>query len=181
MAESLQQILRRAINPALRLLPHEMTSDTARGLLLCIGKQESDFATREQYGGGPAHGYWQFELGSESSRGGVWGVYLHSASAGPLQYLCMRRRVPFDPEAIYESLLTDDILAAGVARLLIYTDPYALPTEEDEAWTMYADRTWRPGKPRPEDWPTNWDAACAAMAEASTAKRPSLRDICRCS
>jgi hypothetical protein len=165
MIETLPQILRRAINPALRLLPHEMTSDTARGLLLCIGLQESGFETREQYGGGPARGFWQFEQGTEASHGGVWGVYAHPASSGPLQHVCRRRRVEFDPVAIYNTLALDDILAAAVARLLIYTDPYSLPFEQDDGWVMYAERTWRPGKPRPDDWPDNWGQAVDAMSE----------------
>ena len=70
----LTTILRRAINPALRLLPHEMVSDEARQLMLTIGLQESGFETREQYGGGPARSYWQFELGTEASHGGIWGI-----------------------------------------------------------------------------------------------------------
>lgn len=179
----LQRILRRAINPALRLLPHEMSSDEARINLLAIGGQESGFETREQYGGGPAHGYWQFELGSEASHGGVWGVYLFPTCQAPLQYVCQRRDVAFDPEAIYESLLHDDVLAAAVARLLMWTDPYPVPTQQDDAWHMYCDRTWRPGKPRPDDWPGNWSKAEQAWLmhmPAPTPTLPSMRSVCQC-
>lgn len=167
MLETLDQVLRRAINPALRILPHEMTSDTARQLLLTIGLQESGFETRVQYGGGPARGFWQFEQGTEASHGGVWGVYLHPSSSGPLQYVCHRRGVSFDPVSIYNSLELDDVLAAAVARLLIYTDPYACPDEVSDAWDMYALRTWRPGKPRPEDWPDNFNQGTNAIHEAN--------------
>jgi hypothetical protein len=151
---NLKRILRRAINPSLRLLPGEMTSDEARNLLLTIGLQESGFVTREQYGGGPARGYWQFEQGTEESRGGVYGIYLHDASKGPLQHLCKRRYCAFDPVAIYNTLAKDDVLAAGCARLLMYTDPYAVPglDEPQAGWEMYAERCWRPGKPHPETW-----------------------------
>jgi hypothetical protein len=156
---NLHAIQRKAIIPALRILPGEMDSDAARVLLLTIGLQESGFTTREQYGGGPARGYWQFEQGTESSHGGVWGVYLHPASSGPLQHVCKRRHVAFDAVAIYNELATDDVLAAAVARLLMYTDPYPLPGTDDPkgAWDMYANRTWKPGKPRPDDWQGNFD------------------------
>jgi hypothetical protein len=180
----LQRILRRAINPALRLLPHEMTSDEARQLLIAIGLQESGFETREQYGGGPARGYWQFEQGTEASHGGVWGVYLHPASGPSLEYVCARRSVAFDPVEIYETLALDDVLAAAVARLLMFTDPYALPVDVEPAWHMYADRTWRPGKPRPDDWPGNYDASIAALNEWDGAALPTLdeqrRERLRC-
>jgi hypothetical protein len=158
---NLQRILRRAIRPALRLLPAEMTSDAARVLLLAIGLQESGFVTRDQYGGGPARGYWQFEQGTQASHGGVWGIYEASASAAPLQHVCRRRHVAFDPVAIYNRLDQDDVLAAACARLLMYTDPYPLPDTDDPqgGWDMYALRTWRPGKPRPDDWPGNFSQA----------------------
>jgi len=156
---NLTAIQRKAIMPALRILPGEMNSPAARVLLLAIGLQESGFVTREQYGGGPARGYWQFEQGTEASHGGVWGVYLHPASSGPLQHVCKRRRVPFDPVAIYNELELDDVLAAAVARLLMYTDPYPLPDTDDQkgGWDLYAVRTWRPGQPRPDDWPANFE------------------------
>ena len=158
---NLNHILRLAINPALRLLPAEMTSNEARNLLLTIGLQESGFITRTQADGGPARGFWQFEQGTEESRGGVYGIYLHEDSHGPLQYLCRRRRVAFDPESIYNTLAHDDILAAGCARLLMYTDPYAVPDLDDVegGWEMYAERCWRPGKPHPETWQEYFEQA----------------------
>ena len=58
-----------------------------------------------------------------------------------------------DPDAIYAALEYDDVLAAGVARLLLWTDPKALPPvgDVDAAWALYL-RTWRPGKPKPDSW-----------------------------
>jgi hypothetical protein len=170
--EVLHMVLRRAINPALRLLPAEMTSDDARTNLLAIGLQESGFETRVQYGDGPARGFWQFEEGTEASRGGVYGIYLHDASKGPLEYVCQRRQVIFDPHEIWETLEFDDILAASCARLLMWTDPYAVPVEEDPAWSMYCDRCWRPGKPHPDTWSDYWMQAGIAM---DTYPIPSVR------
>ena len=79
--------------------------------------------------------------------------------------MCSRRDVAFDPDEIYDAMLSDDILGAACARLLMWTDPYAIPTEPEPAWHMYADRTWRPGKPRPDDWPGNYVQASQVMAD----------------
>ncbi|MEK6418416.1 MAG: hypothetical protein V4801_02350 [Burkholderia gladioli] len=142
------------ISAALAILPNAMDSAPARVMLLSIGQQESGFAARVQMGGGPARGFWQCEPGTQASRGGVWGVYLHPSSRYWLSTLCGVRGVPFTPSAIYGSLSTDDVLAAGVARLLLFTDPKVLPAITDTAggWALYQ-RVWRPGKPRPETWP----------------------------
>ncbi|MGE8617616.1 MAG: hypothetical protein ACN6O0_07325, partial [Achromobacter spanius] len=115
-----------AITPALALLPARMDTAEARVMLLAIALQESRFVHRRQIGG-PARGFWQFEKGSRASRGGVWGVFLHAASRDHLPALCKARSVACDPDAIYAALEYDDVLAAGVARLLLWTDPKALP------------------------------------------------------
>lgn len=149
---NLSQIVETAVDPALALLPAAMDSPAARCMLLAIGLQESRFVHRRQIGG-PARGFWQFEKGTRASRGGVWGVYLHPASKDRLAALCKARSVACDPDAIYAALEYDDILAAGVARLLLWTDPKALPRigDADAAWSLYL-RTWRPGKPHPQTW-----------------------------
>ncbi|MFY3311557.1 hypothetical protein [Achromobacter ruhlandii] len=149
----LETITETAITPALALLPAAMDTPASRVMLLAIGLQESRFEHRRQIGG-PARGFWQFEKGSRASRGGVWGVCLHPASKGHLAVLCKARSVACDPDAIYAALEYDDVLAAGVARLLLWTDPKALPPVGDTqaAWALYL-RTWRPGKPHPQTWP----------------------------
>lgn len=156
-------IVERAINPALALLPARMDTSAARVMLLAIGLQESRFEHRRQIGG-PARGFWQFEKGSRASRGGVWGVWLHPASKGQLAVLCKARSVACDPDAIYAALEYDDVLAAGVARLLLWTDPKALPAigDGEAAWSLYL-RTWRPGRPHPKTWPPLYAQAMAAL------------------
>lgn len=156
----LDTIAQEAINPALRLLPAQMDTPEARVMLLAIGLQESRFLFRFQkvvghpYVKGPARSYWQFEIGNPTSRGGVTGVYLHDASRYWLAHLCEKRGVTFKPDAIWNGIETDDVLAAGVARLLLFTDPKKLPAVDDVegAWGLYAYRTWRPGRPRRETW-----------------------------
>lgn len=152
----LRDAIRFAIEPALSILPPGMDSPQARVMLLAIGMQESHFEYRRQMGNGPARSYWQFEEGTRSSRGGVYGVYLHDASRYWLDRLCAARGVQFLPSSIYRAIETDDVLAAGVARLLLFTDPLRLPATDDAdgAWGLYL-RTWRPGKPRPKEWAAN--------------------------
>lgn len=151
---SLQSVVSQVLEPAMKLLPARTDSLAARVLLLAIGQQESRFEFRRQLGNGPARGLWQFECGTRASRGGVWGVYLHEQSRGYLEALCQARRVAFEPAAIWSALERDDILAAGVARLLLWTDPKPLPATDDAAaaWDLYALRTWRPGKPHRLTW-----------------------------
>ncbi|WP_429941973.1 hypothetical protein [Achromobacter xylosoxidans] len=152
-----------AITPALALLPARMATAEARVMLLAIGLQESRFVHRRQIVG-PARGFWQFEKGTRASRGGVWGVYLHAASKNHLAALCKARSVACNPDAIYAALEYDDVLAAGVARLLLWTDPKALPAigDADEGWALYL-RTWRPGRPHPKTWPALYAQAMAAV------------------
>jgi hypothetical protein len=166
---SLQTIVEQAIAPALALLPPHMDSAQARVMLLACGLQESRFLYRRQLGDGPARGFWQFENGNKASRGGVWGVYLHRASSEHLRMLCRARDVSFDPRPIWAQLEHDDVLAAGVARLLLWTHAKALPAIGDASagWAYYLG-LWRPGKPHPE----TWDALYHRAAETIVGGEP---------
>lgn len=139
-----------AVNESYKLLPLKMDSPYARINQAAIGQQESGYLVRRQYGNGPARGYWQFEEG-----GGVKGVMEHKSSAEIARSVCHARGVPFVRRAVWESLETDDVLAAAFCRLLMWTDSGKLPTNEADGWAMYA-RTWRPGKPHPDKWPASW-------------------------
>lgn len=155
----LSEIITDAIDPAYALLPARMASTEATVQLLATGLQESRFEYRRQMGNGPARSFWQFERG-----GGVKGVMSHPASAAHMQALCEARGVPFTMMDIWQSMEFDDVLAAGAARLLYWTDPKALPSARDgaewanAAWALYL-RTWRPGKPHRETWDANHAAA----------------------
>lgn len=144
------------ISPALKILGPKFTSPDAIRMLLAIGLQESLFKYREQTGG-PARGFWQFESG-----GGVKGVLTHPSSRDLAIALCKARGIEPTQDAVYRALPHDDILAAGFARLLLWTDPKPLPMTSEDGWNYYQ-RVWRPGKPHPEKWTANWIAACRAM------------------
>lgn len=139
-----------AVNKAFMLLPPKMDTPLSRVILAAIGYQESSYQTRIQYGNGPAHSYFQFE------KGGIKGIMRHNASAPLLVAVCRARNVAFDSQAIWDAMTTDDVLGAACARLLMYTDAAPLPDNAADAWTMYADRLWRPGKPNPDKWPSSW-------------------------
>ncbi|QKQ48473.1 hypothetical protein [Achromobacter denitrificans] len=141
-------IVRTAIDPALTLLPAAMDTPAARLMLLAIGLQESRFEHRRQLVGspprpvGPAKSFWQAEQGG----GMVHGVRLHAATRAAAAQLYQARGVPGRDAAIWDAIEHDDVLAAGLARLLLWSDPGRLPAVGDVqgAWNLYL-RTWRPG------------------------------------
>lgn len=145
---TLEQIIKAGITPAMALLPVGMDSQRARVMLLTIGLQESRFEHRRQLVGnpprpvGPAKSFWQGEQGG----GMVRGVRQHAESRMPAAFLYAARGVTASDAAIWNAIEQDDVLAAGLARLLLWTDPKPLPAVGDEegAWQFYL-RTWRPG------------------------------------
>lgn len=145
---------------AFALLSPGANSTEAQIELLSIGLQESKFLYRKQLGNGPARGFWQFEEGNATSRGGVWGVVNHPKTAAKLKQVCRARGVAFDVKTIWRTLETDDVLSCCVARLLSTIDSRPLPkaTERSKAWDTYI-FGWRPGKPKPESWSDNHGAA----------------------
>lgn len=132
------------VSEALLLLPAKMTSPQAELMLLGIGLQESELKYRRQHGNGPARSLWQAEQGG----GMVAGLLgFHNQDVQDLaRGLCAVRGVPAQPRAVWEAIEHDDVLAAGLARLLLFTDPARLPGlgDEEGAWQLYL-RTWRPG------------------------------------
>lgn len=150
---TLDQVIAQILNPGLAQLPMSMDSLRARVMLLAIGLQESKFVHRAQVlnggGKGPARGFWQFERG-----GGVKGVMTHHTTTGHAHRLCAERVVDWDSTEIWAKLETDDLLACGFARLLLFSDPKPLPAIDDAqaAWDLYAVRCWRPGKPHRDTW-----------------------------
>lgn len=140
-------VLETIIIPALNLLPPRMDTPSARVTMLTICGQEAAFKHRFQVLNdptkkGPARGLWQFESG-----GGVKGVLGHAASRDEARAACTVRSInPDDRNAVWLGLETSDALAAIFARLLLWTDPQAMPIvgDEERAYQLYL-RTWRPG------------------------------------
>lgn len=157
-AQRCAAIIEYAINPAMALLPPKMTSDKATVMLLAIGLQESRLTYRKQIGG-PAKSFLQFESG-----GGVKGVMTHPASGEPSKDLCQSLGVPFARDSIFMAMEFNDVLAFGLGRLLLYTDPKALPEIGDAqaAWDLYQ-RVWRPGKPHRQTWDDLYSVACKVV------------------
>lgn len=156
--------VRNAVSKGLGLLPPRMTSPEAKVMLFAIGLQESRFQHRFQAMQGqpglkgPARGFWQFE------RGGCKGVVDHAASRYWLHHVCQVSRVEFTAPAIWTASENNDVLAAVLARLLLFTDHKKLPEVGDEkgAWQLYI-RTWRPGKPHPKTWSGLYEEAAEAV------------------
>lgn len=165
---TLNEIREQAITPALALLPARMSSPEAELMLLVIGLQESRFQHRRQLVGspprptGPAKSFWQAELGG----GMVTGLLrYHDDRVRDLAVgLCAVRGVDPSPRAVWDAIERDDVLAAGLARLLLWTDPARLPAlgDADGAWQLYV-RTWRPGKPHRSTWPALYGQALAEV------------------
>ena len=151
--ERIAEFYRGALLPALALLPQRMRSLNAERMVIAICLQESRLIHRRQLGGGPARGLAQFERD-----GGVAGVLRHTTTRELAEDVCAARRVAPMASAVYDQLEHDDVLAAAFARLLLWTDPYPLPTTEPNGWSLYM-RTWRPGKPHIRTWPGFWTAA----------------------
>ena len=137
---------------AFALLPARMESPQAEVMLLAIGLQESRFIHRRQLGNGPAKSFFQAEQGG----GMVTGLlrYHDDGVRDLTRGLCSVRGVDPSPRPVWNAIEHDDVLATGLARLLLWTDPAKLPAlgDVDGAWQLYL-RTWRPGKPHPHTWP----------------------------
>lgn len=155
----LQQVRREIIAPAFKLLPDRMGTKAAEVMLLAIGLQESRFLHRRQING-PARSFWQGEKGG----GMVHGVPRHISTMRSAEKVFEARGVPPTDDAVYAAIETDDVLACCLARLLLYTDRFALPEIGDvhAAWELYL-RTWRPGKPHPDTWAQLYQQAVEAV------------------
>jgi len=137
------------IEAGLGLLPATLRTVAAMVLLYTTSLQENPTRAPRQLikkagklvPEGPAAGDYQFELG-----GGVTGVLHHKSSAALAASACRHQGVTPTTDAVFTAIQTDPVLAAALARLLYYTDPYRLPVLGDVAgsWALYL-RTWRPG------------------------------------
>lgn len=155
-----KSLLTDAIDPALALLGNQgLKSDArARLLVLAIAGQESAWEYRRQIGG-PARSFWQFESG-----GGVAGLF--QVVPNKLKSVCDALYVPFNLSDVFEAMAWHDVLAAAMARLLLWTDVAALPEVGDvnAGWAYYL-RNWRPGMPHPDLWPARYGTAMGLVKQ----------------
>jgi len=146
------------IDAGFHFLPEDMDTIQARAMLYSIAFQESGFQTRNQFGEGPARSFWQFEPV------GIKGVIEHPSSAYFAKGILGQLYIEI--EDAYEAITYSDPLATAFARLNLWRLPDALPEREDveEGWKQYLE-AWKPGIPRPEKWPDNfergWELALA--------------------
>lgn len=155
-------VSKRILPAAFDVLPANMNTPPARAMLLAIGLQESRFMFRRQQNYGPARGFWQFE------KGGVRGVMKHPLSMGPLHdaLRALRYEAFIGQTAnLHYAIEDNDVLAAVLARLLLWTLPGKLATrgQADQAWAQYLDG-WRPGKPHRATWNSLFDEAWTRIA-----------------
>ena len=139
------------------MLPTTMDSYAARALMLAIGQQESRFLYRRQING-PARGFWQFEVN------GVRGVLNHQSTKRYAAAVLTEMRIQAEPEPVHAALEYSDILAAVMARLLLWTYPRGLPNSNDAlgGWEYYI-ACWRPGKPHRATWDAFYEAAWGSV------------------
>ena len=152
-------VLAHAITPALSELPDLPSEAAAVQMLLTIAGVESGCLYRRQFPVPHAMGLWQFERA-----GGVAGVLTHRATQALARKAVERRGIGPDAGAVWKALEQDDVLAGIFARLLLLTDPPALPVSDVAARACYL-RTWRPGKPcSAAKWSQSWEMARTAIA-----------------
>lgn len=148
-SELLYHTAKHTLPAALALLPGRMDSPNARAEILTIGLQESDgMSARVQYGGGPAHGLWQFE-----KNGGVKVVLTHPETGIIILPILKILNYPASIAECYAAITHNDVLACVFARLLLWSVPGALPQphEAEKGWQQYLS-AWRPGKPHRQTW-----------------------------
>lgn len=160
-------LAKKAFDRACDIIGDNFRAPKAEVMVLAIGGQESKFQSRRQLikkGGklvpqGPATSWWQFE-----KNGGVRGVLTHPAHEAMERRLCAVVGVPYEAQAIWEAMQYDDVLGAGMARLLLASDSRKLPEigQEAAAWDTYVS-IWRPGKPHRDTWAKAYRDAVAAV------------------
>ncbi len=153
-----ERLLQVGIYPAMSLLPEKMDAAAAERMLVAMALQESALRHRHQVNG-PAHGWWQFEKG-----GGVAGVLRHHSTREHATKAMHDLGYPAEVGVAYDAIEHNDVLAAVFARLLLWTLPAALATNEGPAWSQYIE-AWRPGKPHPDRWSACWAQACRVVIE----------------
>jgi hypothetical protein len=150
-------LLSLVVRPTLQWLGPPYASREAEVMLLAIAGQESRCSHRCQTPTGPARSLWQIEPPTARAVYDKWGR--GRAALNDLS-------VPGPAFLVDEWLRWSDLAACVIARGILWLEPSPLPAIGDQqgAWTYYAERCWRPGKPHPETWAEHYRAAMEATA-----------------
>ena len=151
------------IKPGLELLPSKMDGRDAVRMMYAIAWQESRVRHRRQLPNGPANGFWQFERG-----GGVLGVLRHHATKEHAERACKYLNVNPTSRDVHSAIQYNDVLASVFARLLLWSDPKAIPRSMDKCWDYYLG-IWRPGKPHEKSWMDAWHYGIDSLDEVTLA------------
>ena len=125
--------MRRSIERIIKLaLKHlDLDSEDARSLIYATGKAESDYKTLQQYGGGPALGFFQMEPNTAID---IWDNYVMYRP----KYRDKLYALGFDEGALEFCLLSNIGLQAALCRLHYRRVPSALPKANNlEAQAKY--------------------------------------------
>lgn len=146
---------------AAALLPAKMDTPAAWAMLFAIAMQESRLDARRQIGG-PAHGFWEFELG------GIQGVLNHPTTYTLIRSVLARLDYGTDMQTSYVAVEHNDVLAFCYARLLLYRIPASLPARDNpqEGWMQYFE-AWRPGAPHRSTWDSFYETAWINATKSS--------------
>ena len=118
MKKSIKKIIKLALQHL------DLDSEDARSLIYRTGKAESDYKTLQQYGGGPALGFFQMEPNTALD---IWDNYVMYRP----KYREKLYALGFDEGALEFCLLSNIGLQAAFCRLHYRRVPSALPKEDN--------------------------------------------------
>ena len=118
MKKSIKKIIKLALQHL------DLDSEDARSLIYRTGKAESDYKTLQQYGGGPALGFFQMEPNTALD---IWDNYVMYRP----KYREKLYALGFDDGALKFCLLSNIGLQAALCRLHYRRVPSALPKADN--------------------------------------------------
>jgi len=136
-------------------------SDAARLALTAFAGQETYWRDIDQIGGGDGRGPWQ-------AGRVIIADLLHNLDTAMLMHKCCASLgIAVSVEPIYAAIIGNPKLSVALARLSLWADPFPIPAIGDQAglWKCYL-RVWRPGAPRPDDWPDVYQQSLEAIQNA---------------
>lgn len=152
-------LLSLVVRPTLAWLGPPYASREAEVMLLAIAGQESRCCYRRQLPTGPARSWWQVEPQTAVAIWRKWpdgkakleDLGWEAEEMATMPHYCLR---------------WSEVGSCVIARGILWLEPSPLPAigDQQDAWTYYAERCWRPGKPKPETWAEHYAAAIEATA-----------------